>query len=343
MKPMNEIKSYILKHVKQHPQDIVAVAAKHFNVTRTTIHRHLTALLLQNKLFKSGNTKQVKYFLPATLTYEKNYKISSSLSEFLILDQDFSFIANTLPQNIEDIFSYGFTEIFNNAIDHSHGTNIFVKAEWVKDSVVLTIADNGIGIFQYVYDHFHLDDIRESILQLSKGKITTDPANHTGEGLFFTSRAFDTFEIYANGLYYMRNNTEQDWSFRTWIGKTKGTTIKMTINKNATLLLKELFELYQDEDSLAFNKTEIIIKLAQFEEETLISRSQAKRITFNLEKFNRVVLDFRGIRLVGQGFVDQLFRVYATAHPKTTIEYINANEDVEFMIRRGIGTSKRQQ
>ena len=103
-----------------------------------------------------------------------------------------------------------------------------------------------------------------------------------------------------------------------------------------------LFESYQEEDFLAFNKTEIVIKLAKFEEEVLMSRSQAKRITFNLEKFDRVVLDFKGIEFVGQGFVDQLFRVYATAHPNTTIEYINAVEDVEFMIRRGIETSKRQ-
>lgn len=342
MKPINEIKSYLLKHVKQYPHDIVAVAAQHFNVTRTTIHRHLTALLLQNKILKSGTTKQVKYFLPSTLTYEKNYKISPSISEFSILDQDFSFITKTLSKNVEHIFSYGFTEIFNNAIDHSHGTNIFVKTEWIEDNLVLTIADDGIGLFQYIYDYFNLTDIRESILQLSKGKITTDPANHTGEGVFFSSRAFDVFEIYANQLYYMRNNTDQDWSFKTLNYKTTGTTVKMMVNNHSTLHLKDLFESYQDENSLAFNKTEIVIKLAKFEEEVLMSRSQAKRITFNLEKFDRVVLDFKGIEFVGQGFVDQLFRVYATAHPNTTIEYINAVEDVEFMILRGIETSKRQ-
>ena len=27
------------------------------------------------------------------------------------------------------------------------------------------------------------------------GKLTTDPDNHTGEGIFFTSRVFDEFEI----------------------------------------------------------------------------------------------------------------------------------------------------
>lgn len=341
MKPSGEIKDYLLKHIAQHSQDIVAVAAQHFNVSRTTIHRHLATLLQQNKIIKSGITKQVKYFLAATLTYEKIYKISPALSEFSVLEQDFSFITNVLPNNVKDIFFYGFTEIFNNAIDHSHGAHIKVETQWVKDNLVLMIADNGIGLFQYIYDYFNLEDIRESILQLSKGKLTTDPANHTGEGIFFTSRAFNTFEIYANSLYYMRNNTEHDWSFETLDHKTTGTMVKMAINKKSKLLLKNLFESYQDEDSLSFNKTEIIVKLAQFKEEVLISRSQAKRITSNLEKFDHVILDFSGIRLVGQGFADQLFRVYATAHPKTTIEYINAHADVEFMIRRGIETSKR--
>lgn len=341
MNQQSEIKDYLLQHLQQHPQDIVAVAAQHFNVSRTTVHRHLTALLEQNKIIKSGITRQVKYFLASTRAYEKIYKISPSLSEFSVLEQDFSLITQMLPKNIQDIFFYGFTEIFNNAIDHSHGTCIQVETRWSKDDLILTIADNGIGLFQCVHDYFNLADIRESVLQLSKGKITTDPANHTGEGIFFTSRAVNIFEIYANNLYYMRNNTEQDWSFETLDHKTTGTMIKMAINKKSSLLLKDLFASYQDESSLSFNKTEIIVKLAQFEEEVLISRSQAKRITFNLEKFDRIILDFRGIRLVGQGFVDQLFRVYAVAHPKTTIEYINADADVEFMIRRGIETSKR--
>ncbi len=114
----------------------------------------------------------------------------------------------------------------------------------------------------------------------------------------------------------------------------------MAINKNTARTLTEIFISYQDDDYLAFNKTEIIVKLARFEEEILISRSQAKRIALNLEKFDRVVLDFSGIRLVGQGFADQLFRVYATQHPNTKLKYINANEDVSFMIRRGINTHK---
>jgi len=73
--------------------------------------------------------------------------------------------------------------------------------------------------------------------------------------------------------------------------------------------------------------------------ETLISRSQAKCILRNLDKFERVVLDFRKVRTVGQGFVDEVFRVYANHHSHIQIDYINANSDVEFMIKRGLATA----
>lgn len=337
----NAIKTFLLKHVKQHPQDIVAVTAEHFNVTRTTVHRHLSTLLRENKLIKSGSTRQTKYFLPSMLTYEKNYQISSTLSEFSVYTEDFNFISTSLSENVEDILSYGFTEIFNNAKDHSHGNSINVKIEWKGNNLILIISDNGIGVFRSIHDYFHLTDIRESVVQLSKGKVTTDPSQHTGEGIFFSSRAFNVFEIFANGLCYIRDNNNEDWSFKSLENKTTGTIIRMTLNKDTTVFLTDIFKRYQDEDSLAFTKTDILIQLAQFKEETLMSRSQAKRITFNLEKFEHVTLDFKDIRLVGQGFVDEIFRVYANAHPQIHFEYINANPDVNFMIRRGIETAKR--
>ena len=78
------------------------------------------------------------------------------------------------------------------------------------------------------------------------------------------------------------------------------------------------------------------ISLAKLGFETLMSRSQAKRILLGLEQFNYVTLDFKDVRLVGQGFVDEIFRVYQNAHPEVTFKYINVNRDVEFMIERGL-------
>ena len=49
-----------------------------------------------------------------------------------------------------------------------------------------------------------------------------------------------------------------------------------------------------------------------------------------------VVLDFRDISTVGQGFVDEIFRVFKTKYSGTKIEYKNANDNVQFMIERGL-------
>ncbi len=68
----------------------------------------------------------------------------------------------------------------------------------------------------------------------------------------------------------------------------------------------------------------------------LISRSQAKRLTSGFERFVDITLDFDRVEAVGQGFVDELFRVYQQAHPEIRFHYINANENVEFMIKRGL-------
>ena len=83
----------------------------------------------------------------------------------------------------------------------------------------------------------------------------------------------------------------------------------------------------------------MLVTLSLFKHDTFVSRSQAKRILYNLDKFQRVVLDFTDVRMVGQGFVDEVFRVYQNQHPHMSIRYSNANPDVEFMIKRSIAGS----
>ena len=45
---------------------------------------------------------------------------------------------------------------------------------------------------------------------------------------------------------------------------------------------------------------------------------------------------FDKVRIVGQGFVDEIFHVYQDKHPQKEIKYINANDDVLFMINRSL-------
>ena len=65
-----------------------------------------------------------------------------------------------------------------------------------------------------------------------------------------------------------------------------------------------------------------------------VSRSQARRVLNNLDKFKSVILDFDKVPTIGQAFADEIFRVFAQRHPEIEIKAINMNEAVEFMANR---------
>lgn len=333
-----EIRAFILENIQNHPQDIVAVAAGKFSVSRTTVHRHLNRLIKENKIIRSGTTKNVIYSLAGARNKKIAVKIVPGIEEHKIwedLKRDFV----TLNKNVYDICEYGFTEIFNNAIEHSEGRTVLVGTEWDSDTVKVYVFDDGIGIFKKIKTALNLQNERESILQLSKGKLTTDPEHHTGEGIFFVSRCFDEFHIIANGLSYSKLNLEDDWFVESTKHKAEqGTYVSMKIGLKSKLSLKQIFDKFTNPETYKFDKTHIWVQLSKAEEENYISRSQAKRLLAGLEKFKKVILDFKSITTVGQGFVDEVFRVFRSSHPQITIKYINANEDVKFMIERGLPT-----
>ena len=64
-----------------------------------------------------------------------------------------------------------------------------------------------------------------------------------------------------------------------------------------------------------------------------VARSQARRICHRLETFSEVILDFSNVALMGQGFADELFRVYALEHPGVLLRPVNMLPQVERMIR----------
>ena len=99
---------------------------------------------------------------------------------------------------------------------------------------------------------------------------------------------------------------------------------------------KEIFDEYTSDD-FVFNKTKITVHLAKdYLGHDFVSRSLAKRILMNVEKFKIIVLDFENIDNIGQGFADEVFRVFKNKNPDITIVPINMNEEIEFMINRAM-------
>ncbi|BBB90005.1 MAG TPA: hypothetical protein PKA28_07435 [Methylomusa anaerophila] len=123
-----------------------------------------------------------------------------------------------------------------------------------------------------------LEDLKHAILELAKGKLTTDPAKHSGEGIFFTSRIFDNFYIRSGGLTFLSgSNNGPDYLLETDEPR-KGTWVMMWIYKDSDIVTSKVFDEFtaNDDDSYGFTKTHIPVRLVEHEESSLVSRSQAK-------------------------------------------------------------------
>ncbi len=230
------------------------------------------------------------------------------------------------------VAQYAFTEMLNNAIDHSSGTTARSRAWTRDDRLTLEIGDDGIGIFDHLSTAMDLPDRFAAIAELTKGKQTTAPEAHTGEGIFFTSKAVDTFTLEANGVSWVVDNDRADHA----VGLstvTSGTTVRLDIDLSTTLVLADLFRSFSDDHE--FTRTHPVIRLFAFGVD-FVSRSEAKRLLTGLEKFSVVELDFTGVNSVGQGFVDEVFRVWPQSNPGTTLTPTSMNEAVDFMVTRGL-------
>ncbi|CAN0620556.1 protein of unknown function [Burkholderia multivorans] len=231
------------------------------------------------------------------------------------------------------IWEYGFTEMLNNAREHSQGTEVTIGANVRAGCTSVWIEDNGEGIFKRISRLCKLPDERQAILELAKGKLTTDPDNHSGEGVFFSARAFDYFQIASGGLVFDHQDGEEDFLFERDKEKV-GTMVWMAHGNHTKRQLKEVFDEFSVPDEYTFSKTVVPVKLARFGQEGLVSRSQAQRLLARIDRFKVVLFDFSDVESVGQAFADEIFRVYAKAHPEVELEPIHASTQVQQMIAR---------
>ena len=236
------------------------------------------------------------------------------------------------------IFAAHLLRLVNNAVDHSAGGSVSVWMSQNQERLRIIVADDGVGIFEKISSALALADMRQAIFELSKGKLTTDPSRHSGEGVFFTSRMFDEFVIEANGLQFSHNDRRShDWLEEGDSSFEGGTTVHMMISLKSPRTTADVYTQFMNApEDFDFSKTIIPMRLAGYGAEQLISRSLAKRLISRFDRFKIVVLDFSGVSEIGQAFADELFRVYALAHQEVELVPKNMTEQVEKMWLRAV-------
>lgn len=332
---LQSLKDTVTVDVVAHPQDLTAHYADKLGISRVAANRYVRQLEEQGWIARSGPSTRPFYSPGYRRVVDKTYPLKG-LEEDVAWSKDFRPYLS-LKSNVLAIAQHGFTEMLNNAIDHSGGRKVYVRAEQDPKDLFMFISDDGVGIFEKITQALNLPDKRLALLELSKGKFTTDPARHSGEGVFFTSRMFDGYYIDSNGLQFKHHaNQDRDRLDQTEVA-LKGTSVFMAIRLDSERTTTEVFQAFMDvPEDFDFSKTIVPMRLAQIGDEQLVSRSQAKRLIARFDRFKTVVLDFTGVETIGQAFADELFRVYALAHPQVELLPQHMTEQVERMWLRAI-------
>lgn len=308
--------------------------SEQYGVSLQTIAKYLKSMEKSGRILVHGKGREQYFTLPSKIN-KIRYSLSN-LDEDTIWRKDIKPILIEFDENTIRKIAYIFNEMTNNAIEHSEGKTLNISYCINEYSSSFIIKDDGVGIFNKVSKALNLSDTRFAILELSKGKFTTEPNSHTGEGIFFSSKISDFFCITSGGLEFITGNDKHEFIQNADNEDIMGTEVMFQVINSSRITIKDVFEKYSERpDGYGFIKTIVPVKLLEYGEDvpTFVSRSQAKRLLARVERFQIIMLDFTGIDSIGQGFADEIFRVFVNEHPNVQMLYCNCNEDVERMIK----------
>ncbi len=308
---------WITEAVVRHGEHLPAHLMERLSISRRRAVSILGKLVAMQWLQSLGTPRKPLY-RPGPLRQVVRRYVLSGLQEDLPWRLDFA-PHFELPANVVRMAQHAFTELLNNAIDHSGGSSVTVSMRQTPMQLQLLISDDGCGVFQRIEQSFQINDPALAMLELSKGKLTSAPDRHSGHGLFFTSRLADVFDLHANQAAFQ----SRAWEARRWrSGKPNaastraGTSVYLAITLDTPRTLDAVLRAHStDAAGYAFERTSVPLHLIAGSSQALASRADAKRVAARLANFRAAEIDFEGISDIGHGFADELFRVFQRENP----------------------------
>ena len=237
-----------------------------------------------------------------------------------------------LPAAVQRMAQHAYTELLNNAIDHSGGSQVTVSMRQTPMQLQLLVSDDGCGLFERIGRSFAIDEPALAMLELSKGRLTSAPDRHSGQGLFFTSRLADVFDIHANQAAFQCRS----WDRLSWqAGRPAtrhGTSVYLAICMDTPRTLDAVLRAHHGAAGHGFARTQVPLHLLAGSGGVLASRAEARRVAARLAAFEHAEISFAGVTDIGHGFADELFRVFSSDNPGLELQPTGMNPGVQAMV-----------
>ncbi len=334
------IKRYMLEKIRQDDKEFIQKTMENYKISVTTVKRYIKECL-ESQILQEDNKTETRYRLK-TESYTFSFQIEDGLNEDEIFYENIRPLLDDLSKEAKSIWYYAFVEMMNNALEHSESNRIqyVMKKDYLYTEI--RIVDDGVGIFKSVQRYleetcgvrFSYQDV---LSELYKGKLTTKPKNHSGEGIFFTSKVLNAFAIWSESSIFWQGNYGKtqfvESHLISYYNKLNqiGTMVVMQLENQTTRTIKEVFDMFAPIEE-GFVRTRIpLAEVCPYAEP--VARSQARRILYRLEEFKQIEFDFEGVEFMGQGFADEVFRVFQNQYPDIELIPIHANRTVLGMIK----------
>lgn len=340
-KKQETIRKYLLRKIAVDDSEFIFKTMDNFDIESIMVEQFLQEYIQEG-------------FIAVSKERNCGYKLVENSNQFHIvltvaLDNEDRIYKEYIEPNLKycnenalRIWQYTCEEMLNNVMEHSRGKNLYIE---VHSNILFNkvlIVDDGVGTFRTLLEYMEGNgwgkpQVEDALLELYKGKITSKAECHSGEGIFFSSKLVDSYALWSDARIYECGHGREPkvieshlLAYASRIGKV-GTMVSMSLENETQRKIADVFDMYTDiEEGLV--KTRIPIKEACMNDDP-VARSQARRICNRLEEFKEVVLDFSGVEFMGQGFSDELFRIYALNHPDILLRPINMIPIVARMVK----------
>ena len=319
---LSDLTAWITEAALRHPESLRHALSECWGVGSAVARALLRELVATQWLRPEVSPRRVR-FTPGLLRQVVRRYPLAGLHEDLPWSQDF-LPCFDLPDAVARMAQHAFTELLNNAIEHSGGSSVTVSMRQTPLQLQLLVSDDGRGIFDAIGATYQIADPAQAMLELAKGKLSTCPNGHSGRGLFFTARLADVIDLHANNVAFQ----QRDWQREQWQqGRPacrRGSSVYVAICLDTPRTLDAVLRRYSlDGEGYGFDRTVVPLRLISGPQVALASRAQARRVASRLQRFRRVELDFDGLADVGHGFADELLRVFHHQHPEVELVPVN--------------------
>ncbi len=325
---------WITAAATQHRYDLPAFVMQRLGISRRRVMPLLQKLTAAQWLNSTGTARK-PCFSPGPLRQVVKRYALPGLQEDLPWRRDFAPFFE-LPASVQRLARHAFTELLNNAVDHSGGTSVTVSLRQTALHLQLLVSDDGCGVFKRLEDSFGIDDPQLAMFELSKGKLTSQPDRHCGHGLYFSARLADVFDIHANAAGFQRRGWDAGAWKPTRAAPHSGTSVYLAIALDTPRTLDAVLQAASTRSGYDFDRTQVPLRLLS-DCHGLVSRAEARRVVSRLASFTHAELDFSGIDDVGPAFADELFRVFRNQNPAVQLSPAGMDPRVSAVVRGVLG------